>query len=655
MIVQAFGLAFLEVSFLFVILMLLHTMKRQVGSAPFNMALAAVVVMTQVVAGLGIEVVSGLPGLDFALAPTAFMAPLMGVILVLYIIDGTTEAQRVMLGICATSAVFVYLAWATDRQLMASNYKFDPGVSAGSMQNLLFSSRVATMASLLSILVEFLALPIVFQLLRNRNCRLSVAVFGALFMSQVLDAFFYELVTNYDWHEFWEALRTSYLGRLTAMAWVGALTVGYLRLWEVPARAAANRSPFEIVTTVMDRYGPGKRLQAFVRDWEGRYQMVVENTNDCIFIVGVDGNILDANKVAAEKLGISIEEMNAANVTAYFCDEAGESWAWKERLWPRLYPENAKESDAVHLDEPGCWMMRRDGSRIAADVGLTAVKVRGTRAALVVARDVTVRHQLEEERAALQGQLVHSQRMEAVGQLAGGVAHDFNNLLHAMQGNLDLLEKELEEGTRGKNLAHNINTAAERAARLTEQMLGFARGGKYDVQVLVLGDLLRQTADLFEPMVRKNMKLRVAIHPDTLRVNGDFTQLEQVVLNLLINARDALSEVPEGRLTCRVEPAAEHTPGWDPARGNVDDFAAVRVKDNGPGIADDIREKIFEPFFTTKERRGTGMGLAMAYGCVANHNGWIHVECPAGKGTEFVVFLPLAGTAAARREDGDAS
>ena len=162
---------------------------------------------------------------------------------------------------------------------------------------------------------------------------------------------------------------------------------------------------------------------------------------------------------------------------------------------------------------------------------------------------------------------------------------------------------------------------------------------------------MRQTADLFEPMVRKNMKLRVAIHPDTLRVSGDFTQLEQVVLNLLINARDALAETPEGRLTFRVEPAAEHTPGWDASRGKAEDFAAIRVKDNGPGIPDEIREKIFEPFFTTKERRGTGMGLAMAYGCVANHNGWIHVECPAGKGTEFVVFLPLAGTAATKRQD----
>ena len=121
-------------------------------------------------------------------------------------------------------------------------------------------------------------------------------------------------------------------------------------------------------------------------------------------------------------------------------------------------------------------MVRRNGTKIPADVGLTSVKVRGTRAALVVARDVTVRHELQKEREQLQGQLVHSQRMEAVGQLAGGVAHDFNNLLHAMQGNLDLLEKELEEGTREKNLARNINTAAERAARLTEQMLGFARG-----------------------------------------------------------------------------------------------------------------------------------------------------------------------------------
>ena len=647
---QAFGLAFLELSFLFVILMLLHSVKRHLGSAPFHMALAVVVIMAQVITGAGVEVVSGLPGLDFGLAPTVFLAPLMGVVLVLYIVDGTVDAQRAVMGIVGVSAVFIYLSWTTERQLLMDGYLSAPDISAGAVQHVLFSSRVSMFASLLSILVEFLVLPVVYQVLRNRNCRLSVAVFGALILTQVVDAFFYELVTNFDWTEWWQALRTSYLGRIIAVSWVGVMTVAYLYLLEVPARAATARGSFEIVTSIIDRYGPAVRLQAWVREWEGRYQMVVENTNDCIFIVDVDGKILDVNKVAAEKLMVSVEDANTIVIDSLFRGADGQPWKWHAQIWSRLYPDGASKRAPVHLDETGVCMVGRGDWVYDADVGVTAVQLRGMRAALLVARDVTTRRRLERERVALEGQLVHSQRMEAVGQLAGGVAHDFNNLLHAMQGNLDLLERDLEEGSRNRQLVRNLSTATERAAGLTGQLLGFARGGKYEVVDIQLGDLMRQTASLFEPMVRKNTSLRVIVHPDPLHINGDFTQLEQILLNLLINARDALDEQEGARIICRVEPAAAHTPGWRDDAGDPTDFAVLRVRDNGPGIPAEIREKIFEPFFTTKESKGTGMGLAMAYGCVVNHDGWIHVECPPGKGTEFCVFLPVAATEEGEKE-----
>jgi signal transduction histidine kinase len=156
-------------------------------------------------------------------------------------------------------------------------------------------------------------------------------------------------------------------------------------------------------------------------------------------------------------------------------------------------------------------------------------------------------------------------------------------------------------------------------------------------------NLVKQTEELFRPLLGKNVKLRVVLHPDPMLVEGDFTQLQQVLFNILLNAMEAMPE-GEGRIIFRAEPATEFTPGWNSAwsERKPEQYVVIRIRDNGCGMTEEVKRRIFEPFFTTKLAKGTGMGLAMAYGCIENHNGWIFVETAEGVGTEFVVYLPRA-------------
>jgi PAS domain S-box-containing protein len=638
----AYGLVSLELTFIMVVIMLLHSMKSTIGNAPYYMTLGTIMVFAQVINASGLRIDTGLPGLDFNITPPVFFAPFMAALLIAYVVDGTREAQRLIGGLLGVVAVFLYLAFITDHQAEIRGYALYPEIPSVFLQNILFSTRIYILASLLSILIVFLTLPIIYQLLRNRNCRLSVSVFGALVFSQVLDAFFYELVTNYNWDNWWEALRHSYLARILSMTWVAVLTVSYLKLRDIPQRgtAEASRSTFDIMATFMGRYGQTQRLQSSVREWEGRYQMVVESSHDLIFLIDQNAAILDANKVAVQKIGWSAEDVHHIKVKGLLKTIDGRDVDWK-KVWESLHAD--ERSDSEFIDQEFI-MSTRDGTELIVDALVTPLTMRKKSVAMLVARDVTERRALERESEALHTQLVHSQRMEAVGQLAGGIAHDFNNLLHAIQGSLEVLEKSIDTDQRTRQLITNIDGATNRAAELTGQLLGFARGGKYQVKQIDLVDLISETEELYRPLLGKKVTLKVVTHPDPMFVEGDFTQLQQALLNMLINARDAVAEKTDSpTVVFRAEPVTPATPGWQKPDGAKDrDYIVIRIRDNGSGMDEQTREKIFEPFFTTKDARGTGMGLAMCYGCIQNHQGWIHVISESGKGSEFFIFLPKA-------------
>ncbi len=258
---------------------------------------------------------------------------------------------------------------------------------------------------------------------------------------------------------------------------------------------------------------------------------------------------------------------------------------------------------------------------------------------LCVSTDIT-------ERKVLQDQLLQSQKMEAIGQLAGGISHDFNNLLTGILGYTTLLKMTNERFPDVVKTAELIEGTAHRAAALTQKLLGFARKGKHHNVPVNIHTTIDETLAILQRTIEKNITMRLNCDAASAFVMGDPVQLQQVILNLAINARDAMSRDVGGTdggvlsiATAMVELSSNELlpePGIRPGT-----YLEIRIKDTGCGIAAPIRERIFEPFFTTKEPdRGSGMGLAMVYGIVKNHGGVISVYSVEGQGSTFRILLP---------------
>ena len=261
---------------------------------------------------------------------------------------------------------------------------------------------------------------------------------------------------------------------------------------------------------------------------------------------------------------------------------------------------------------------------------------------LLTGRDTTAKHELTHQHDTLLEQVSHLQRLESVGRLAGGVAHDFNNLLHSIQGSLDSIPSHPDKEDQ-KHIIHNINVAINRASDLTSQLLSFAKKGNFELKKIELGQTMQSAWELFRPTSTKTVRSKLIIFPDQLFIRGDRTQIEQMILNLLINARDALENTDNARITLRNEPASNKLPGWEHAATELEpsNYSCLRIKDNGCGIPPELIKKVFEPFFTTKDvGKGTGMGLSMVYGTASSHKGWVHIKSEENKGTEFFIYLP---------------
>ena len=257
---------------------------------------------------------------------------------------------------------------------------------------------------------------------------------------------------------------------------------------------------------------------------------------------------------------------------------------------------------------------------------------------LTVSTNITHVKEAEEEKKKLQNQLMHIQKMEAVGTLAGGVAHDFNNILMGLQGYLSMLLHDMSPDHPYRTKLENMENYVNRGSSLTKQLLGFARGGKYDVKPTNINDLLGKSADLFG-RTRKEISIYRSFAEDAWIVDVDQGQIDQVFLNLFINASQAMPG--GGDLDLRTENILFSETDEKPAGMNKGRYIKISVTDNGVGMDSNILERIFEPFFTTKQKgTGTGLGLASAYGIIKNHGGNIYVFSKPGRGTTFHIYLP---------------
>ena len=252
-----------------------------------------------------------------------------------------------------------------------------------------------------------------------------------------------------------------------------------------------------------------------------------------------------------------------------------------------------------------------------------------------VVRDITERKSLEE-------QLLHAQKMEAVGQLASGVAHDFNNVLTAIIGYANLLQMEAKDGGPGRPYIDQVLASAERASKLTRSLLTFSRKQTMQMKALDLNGIVRGIDKLLRPLMGEDIELRTVLAASALTVMADSGQIEQVLMNLASNARDAMPQ--GGRVTIKTSLADIDPDEAGGQRGGRS--VLLSVTDTGTGMDKETQKRIFDPFFTTKEQgRGTGLGLAMAYGIVRQHQGTIQVSSKPGSGTTFTIALPYHAAA----------
>ena len=354
------------------------------------------------------------------------------------------------------------------------------------------------------------------------------------------------------------------------------------------------------------------------------FEVVLASMSEGILEINREGRIVYANAAS-----MNITEMNEENLLS-------------SRLLD-LFAEDARGSIASYLEEVGDCPSGPSSTGIEIRLGDKELELRvypirddGAKSiALLV--DITERKRFED-------QLRRSQRLESIGTLAAGVAHDFNNLLTVIQGNADIMSMDLQQTHPHFERLQEILRQVQSAKRLTGQLLGYARKGRFEVRLLDINQLIRETVETFG-RTRKEISIHVDLDPKLEVFEGDSGQIEQLVLNLLLNAGDAMPG--QGDLDIQSRNVSH-----DEISGNIftpkeGAYVMISVHDTGVGMDPETQERIFEPFFTTKQMgRGTGLGLASVYGAVKGHGGYIDVESEVGKGTTFRIYLPVKRSAA---------
>jgi two-component system cell cycle sensor histidine kinase/response regulator CckA len=375
-----------------------------------------------------------------------------------------------------------------------------------------------------------------------------------------------------------------------------------------------------------------KRAEAALRESEERFRELAELMPETIFEVNLEGQLTFVNRNAYNYFGYTQADLKRGLSSFDMIIPADRDRA-RENVARILSGEQTGINEYTAL--------RKDGNTFPVMIYSAPIFKEGKPVGLRgFAIDITDRKTAEEERRKLEVQFQQAQRFEALGTLAGGIAHDFNNLLMNIQGNTSLMLFELNNTHPHFELLKNIEKQVKSGAQLTRQMLGYARKGKFNVKPVDLNQIVDESADTFG-RTRKEITIERKFENDLFPIAADEGQIDQMLLNLYVNAADAMPG--GGKLILKTQNQTHlniKSDHYNPMPGN---YVQLTITDTGSGMDKATLERIFDPFFTTKEMgRGTGLGLASVYGIVKSHDGYIDVESEKGQGTTFSIFLPTS-------------
>ncbi|MFA7331056.1 MAG: PAS domain S-box protein [Candidatus Delongbacteria bacterium] len=361
-----------------------------------------------------------------------------------------------------------------------------------------------------------------------------------------------------------------------------------------------------------------------------RMKYCVDNASDMVFWIAPDGRILYTNKAAEVQTGYPIDELLTLSI--YDLDIE-----LRHDDWPKHF-NGLREQGSILFETQH---RHKDGHAYPVEAHATYVSFDGQEFNFAFARDISSRKEAEREQEALRGQLVQSQKMEAVGRLAGGVAHDFNNILQALLGYGNMLQEVMPADSEAAEFADEIVNGAHRAAALTRQLLAFSRKQNIQPRVLDLNDTIVGMLKLLGRLIAEEIDLQWHPANNLQPVRMDPEQINQVLVNLVVNARDAIEGT--GAITIETDAAVFDEEYCGHHEGAVPgSYVVLAVSDTGCGMDELVKAKIFEPFYTTKGLgKGTGLGLATVYGVVKQNGGFINVYSEPNQGTTFRIYLPI--------------
>ena len=403
-------------------------------------------------------------------------------------------------------------------------------------------------------------------------------------------------------------------------------STGWLRTNKVPLHGKDGRvigvlGTYEEITEL-------KQAEEALRESERRQRTLAEATFEGI-CVSENGRVLDVNDQFAAMFGYDRNELIGREISTLIAPE-----------WRQTIAERIRAGDGKPIEHQ---CLRKDGSVFECEAQAKTISWGDRKVRVSAVRDLTEHKQLE-------AQLRQSQKMQAFGQLAAGVAHDFNNILTVIQGNVSLLQMGQLTLAEQNSARVEIARAAERAANLTRQLLTFSRRQPMQPMDLDLNEVVANITKMLQRLIGEDIALETRYAPGNAPVHADRGMMEQVLMNLAVNARDAMSK--GGRLTIETAPVVlADTTQFSKHTARPGEFIRLSITDSGCGIASEHRPHLFEPFFTTKEvGKGTGLGLATVFGIIEQHQGWIEVESQINQGTTFHIYLPRLATKTADQE-----